>query len=667
MYSPEIEALFDLVAQLLPDNTTGAITPARVRQVLGALLSHIGVLPTPNTRRGGPFAVTAYDATVPGYQAGVSIMADIDDALICFGARLAVEQGPDGTNIEYVPVYDTAGSLRINKDGFFGPDTNIPARWVPDGSPEVTAAAYATFPAGYVFATEQLIRAYLPGVAAQQFANRRVPGGPAAGPTAALLPTAGNPTGTDPNWAFVGREAVPVGVSQKYVDEANAVQQVEIDLLEDRMTAAENDADALDMRVDALELAVRVRYANGAVGGFATVQQAANALAATGGGTIFSDVDIPGPLVLSGPVSLRAPGRKVFLDSGTGDSLTLNNHSGVIDCELVTRDGTGTGYGLVVNGGTPVVKANVFNSRGYNAVFSQNSFLVLTGNSDLVHNPTLGNGERITVLQVGGTLLNRGRVTFDSPVFGEALVCFGGTVDHDGQIIVKDKGAVARNQGGTLRLRGQAKTKDRGVKLASGKTDIFLSIDTREAPNATADNAPLVVVRNGATPPDSYVTLHVGTELLAPAGIASIVNGNPALGIDFPVQVVGSLVQTALPGSGIAIAHQTLNSTLSAGEDPRKDLSTDSLRGRTVNIRREGKCHISAITLAENAASAGFQVLQNNAAVAPARTGTPAAVAAAINADIDAMTNYFFYTIRQITVPTVSANASVVLVTVLPA
>ncbi|NVO33503.1 hypothetical protein, partial [Hymenobacter lapidiphilus] len=102
------------------------------------------------------------------------------------------------------------------------------------------------------------------------------------------------------------------------------------------------------------------------------------------------------------------------------------------------------------------------------------------------------------------------------------------------------------------------------------------------------------------------------------------------------------------------------------GEDPRKDLATESGR-RTSNLRREGRCALSNIVLAENAASIAGQLIQAGAAMEAARNGTPAAVAAALNADVAALSDASLYTIRLITTPAVSGNPSAVLLTVLPA
>lgn len=105
----------------------------------------------------------------------------------------------------------------------------------------------------------------------------------------------------------------------------------------------------------------------------------------------------------------------------------------------------------------------------------------------------------------------------------------------------------------------------------------------------------------------------------------------------------------------------------SGGEDPRKDLTTETGK-RTNNLRREGKSHISNIVLAENASAVAAQViLAGGAAAADPRTGSPAAVEAALNADVDALSDYSFYTLRFISTPTNPAANSTVLVTVLPA
>ena len=317
--------------------------------------------------------------------------------------------------------------------------------------------------------------------------------------------------------------------------------------------------------------AITARFNNGTVQTYATAQLASAALdTAGGGGVIISQVDIEGPLTLSGNVSLYAPGRTVYLRTNvTGDTLTLNGCTGSVECRLIERSTAGVGYALVGNAGSPTVKANALNTQGYNAVFGQNCNLQFEGNAELTNNMALPEaGERICVLQVGGRLSYRGSITLNSTVNTSAMegltAASSSVVDFNGNITITNKGRIARNQGATLAIRGRAISLDRGVISVSGKTDLYLSIDTRGASSPTADNAPLTVVRNAATQPNAYVTLHTGTELLAPAGIASIYNSNSSFGT-FNVGVTGVLVQTALPDANTTITYLTLQAATGGG------------------------------------------------------------------------------------------------------
>lgn len=302
---------------------------------------------------------------------------------------------------------------------------------------------------------------------------------------------------------------------------------------------------------------------------YATAQLAADALNAAGGGVVLSKVDIEGPLVLQNNVSLYAPGRTIYLRQNVaGDTLTLSYCTGTVECKLIERTQAGTGYALVVNYGSPTVKADTFNTRGYNAVYNNGGTVVFTGNSELTNNPTLASGERLVVLSVGGKLTYQGTITLNASGATnvvEGLTAFSGAqVEFNGIIRVTDKGRAARNQGAILSLRGRVLTNDKGVLSLSAKTDIYCSIDTRNAPAATIANAPLQVARNGATPADSYVQLHAGSELLAPAGIASVYNSNASVGT-FEVFVSGTLVQTALPDANVTITYKTIQPAATGG------------------------------------------------------------------------------------------------------
>lgn len=333
--------------------------------------------------------------------------------------------------------------------------------------------------------------------------------------------------------------------------------------------------------------AIQARFNNGTLASYATAQLAASALISGGGGTIISQVDIEGPLTLSGNVSLYAPGRKIYLQQNVGgDTLTLQYCSGTVECQLIERSTSGTGYALVVNNSTVIIRANVYNTQGYNAIFNQGSTMDFTGNAELTDNPELAvAGERIAVLSVGGRLTYRGIITLNAATntsIMEGLTSFSGAdVDFNGTIRVTNRGRAGRNQNGTMRLRGTVQTRDQGFSITNGKTDIYLSIDTRDAVSPTSANAALVISVNSVNPSDFYVTLHAGSELLTPAGIPSIVNGNPGYGV--PVQVAGLLNQTNPPDSNITLKYLTAStmdtfSVLPYAASIAVDFNTESVR-----------------------------------------------------------------------------------------
>jgi hypothetical protein len=211
----------------VPDSTVAS--GWRNRKMSGAALETLlNPQTAPNTRRGGPFSVTYYDTAQPGYVASGSTLASIDPALLCFGARAYVEQSPDGYNAEYVPVYDPAGPLRINKDGFFGPDTNIPARWELHDSVATVYPAYASLPAGYSFVgNESIVRSYAGGT--RELFYKALNDGP--------LPDVSDPDG-DANWELIGTsdDVPPVLITRAEFDDlGNRVSNAEtrISTLED--------------------------------------------------------------------------------------------------------------------------------------------------------------------------------------------------------------------------------------------------------------------------------------------------------------------------------------------------------------------------------------------------------------------------------------------------
>lgn len=295
---------------------------------------------------------------------------------------------------------------------------------------------------------------------------------------------------------------------------------------------------------------------------YATAQLAADAMASAGGGTVVCNVDVLGPLVLSGNVSLLAPGRRIYLDSTAvnTDTLTLNYCIGTIECAEISRDTAGSGYALVINGGNITLKANrVTNTQGYNAIFCNGATLVFRGNADLTYNPTTGTGERIAVLAYNSSNVQmRGNITVysnDTVGITEGLTCFGlSTLDYEGIITIVNKGRIARNQGGTMTLRGIGRSADKGVYLFNSKTDLFFGIDTRSTV-VNVNNSPIVAGINAAGA-ESYTLLHSGTELLGSIGVASINNANPAAG-NYVIQVVNSLIQNNLQGPSITIQYLT--------------------------------------------------------------------------------------------------------------
>lgn len=306
------------------------------------------------------------------------------------------------------------------------------------------------------------------------------------------------------------------------------------------------------------------RFNNGTLAPFATAQLAASALYNGGGGTIISQIDIVGPLVLQGDVSLYAPGRNVYCHSTSTntDTLTLSACTGTVECRLIERTTAGGGYALVINGGSPTVKANTLCTVGYNAVYSTNSVFSYYGNaeqSEFVGGP---GGNYQVVLQVGGSIFYRGVIKLNSTNSDyRGLQGYGNaSVDFNGTIIVTNKGYLGYFQGAsTVSLRGSGLTYDRGILSFSSQVDIYMSIDTRNAVTGTTLNAPLIVAQNGATPANSYTCLHTGCELLAPAGIPSIYNSNAIVGA-YEVRVSGTIVQTALPDANTTLRYITLQS-----------------------------------------------------------------------------------------------------------
>lgn len=320
---------------------------------------------------------------------------------------------------------------------------------------------------------------------------------------------------------------------------------------------------------------IQGRFTDGTRIAYATAQLAADALNAAGGGIITSQVDMQGPLVITGNVSIYAPGCSIYLTSGAGvDTLTLNSCTGNIECKQISRTGSGTGYALVLNGGNVVVKANTLVTCGYNAVFSNYGALAFYGNSELFDSLVLPQGERIVVLQVGGTLMYRGNITLTSDnnrYLFEGITAFGlAFVDFDGTINIVNKGRAVRSQGATFILRGRIITNDMGVLIARASADIYCSIDTRKS----TSNAPALSA--GQLISDaSVITLHAGAELLSPPGIASITNAitnNPA-----SVFVSGTLIQSAPPAADVIITYVTLQANTGPTTTTTSQYSTTAL------------------------------------------------------------------------------------------
>jgi hypothetical protein len=211
----------------VPDSTV-ASGYRNVKLTGAQLVALVGSNPATNAQRGGPFAVTYRDDQQAGYVTGCSTLASLDESLLCFGARAFVEQSPDGNNVTYVPVYDPAGPLHINKDGYFGPDVNIPARWVLIDSPSAAYPAYSSLPAGYSFtADSSIVRSYAGG--ATEYFYKALNDGP--------LPDVSDPDG-DVNWELIGTsgDVPPVLITRAEFDGlGNRVTQTEtrISTLED--------------------------------------------------------------------------------------------------------------------------------------------------------------------------------------------------------------------------------------------------------------------------------------------------------------------------------------------------------------------------------------------------------------------------------------------------
>lgn len=98
--------------------------------------------------------------------------------------------------------------------------------------------------------------------------------------------------------------------------------------------------------------------------------------------------------------------------------------------------------------------------------------------------------------------------------------------------------------------------------------------------------------------------------------------------------------------------------------DGRRDL-VSLANNRFNDVVLERHVRLSNLVLASNASSIAGQVLANGStAVSAARTGSPAVVLAALQADIDGLSSYSYYLVRLQTTPVISTDVAHVLLTV---
>lgn len=158
---------------------------------------------------GGPKSViflTHEDAVAAGRPTDLSLDQIPQNTIT--GGNLAYVDLPTNGQHHYIAKYDGSATpqLRTFIDGRGVPDFNrspqdglVPLHWLPVNSPAAGVPAYPQLPSGYVFTAGELVRAFVPDAASEQF-FAAISGGPHPAPTSA---------GGDGNWRVVAEQDVP--------------------------------------------------------------------------------------------------------------------------------------------------------------------------------------------------------------------------------------------------------------------------------------------------------------------------------------------------------------------------------------------------------------------------------------------------------------------------
>ena len=297
MYSDEIEALYDLVAAQFNDNTTGEITPARARAVLGKLLEYVANLNT-NQVKGAlfrvPFIVFENGlATVP------TLLIPVRSRIL--GMEAQATNGTDATTagagvqadpITFKLLAYSLGTIDALVDEQAATTTTIKARWVrTSGTDEEKVATFPVLPL-------EDVNVYRGEVYQHTFTDQ-VPA------VTRLLEIRNDitifshpvPTGLDNDPYY--KPFAPLSASSGYDDTAVREQldthTTDIAALENENTAQGQELQQHDDRLDVLDIAVlgaighftTITAAGVVSSGYASLRNATNAMNAAGAGTVL--------------------------------------------------------------------------------------------------------------------------------------------------------------------------------------------------------------------------------------------------------------------------------------------------------------------------------------------------------------------------------------------
>jgi hypothetical protein len=114
--------------------------------------------------------VRCYSIDTPQYEPNDATLVDLDQANMCLNTVITVDWGPDGYGRQYRVTFDTAGPLRVYKDGRFIGSPDIPASYVLVGSEAEAAAGVDVYDPEELRVPADAIRLHMIGALTLSFA-----------------------------------------------------------------------------------------------------------------------------------------------------------------------------------------------------------------------------------------------------------------------------------------------------------------------------------------------------------------------------------------------------------------------------------------------------------------------------------------------------------------